>query len=115
MFKGASAFNFDIGSWNASKITSMDGMFYSAIAFNHNIAKWDTVSVTSMFAMLSSASAFNANIGKWNTATVNARNMCDMLSNARVLNQKLCWPQANTVEPVSIFASAACPGSPKSC
>ena len=38
MFRGATAFNRGIGSWNTGAVTDMSGMFDGATAFNQNIS-----------------------------------------------------------------------------
>ena len=61
MFYKASAFNQDIGGWNAEKVTDMQYMFWYASAFNHDISSWTgTAATTAQQGMFSSATAFKA-------------------------------------------------------
>jgi surface protein len=69
MFLNTSAFNQNIGSWNVSSVTNMNGVFNNASAFNQDIGLWDVSSVVSMNNMFFNASAFNQNISGW---TINA-------------------------------------------
>ena len=55
MFFNATAFNWNIGSWNTASVTNMSYMFYQATAFDGDISSWNTAAVTSigsMFMML---------------------------------------------------------------
>jgi surface protein len=75
MFKGASSFNQNIGSWNLSKVNgvNMMGMFNGASSFNQNIGTWSVSNVTNMRGMFDGAGLSTANYDSlligWSTIT----------------------------------------------
>ncbi|MBF4519046.1 BspA family leucine-rich repeat surface protein [Flavobacterium sp. ANB] len=87
VFYGATAFNQDINSWNVANVTNMSAMFYQATAFNQNIGSWNVGNVTNMSAMFFGATAFNQNIGSWNVGAVT--DMYNMFSGTTAFNQSL--------------------------
>ena len=97
-------FNQNIGNWNTSKVTTINGMFQNQPSFNQNISTksvtvgastytaWDMLNVTSMryafYNNLTNApSQFNQPIGNWNTVKVT--DMTAMLFNSGSFNQNL--------------------------
>ena len=70
LFKGATAFNADIGGWDVSKVTEMSWMFDSATVFNAPIGDWDVSHTTAKTDMFIGAAAFNQPIGDWDVSKV---------------------------------------------
>ncbi len=87
LFRGATAFNQDIGNWNTAQVTNMAYMFYGATAFNQDIGNWNTAQVTNMHSMFRGATVFNQDIGNWNTAQVTT--MDYMFYGATAFNQDI--------------------------
>ncbi|MEK9593826.1 MAG: BspA family leucine-rich repeat surface protein, partial [Luminiphilus sp.] len=65
MFKGATAFNQNIGNWNTQSVTDTKLMFQDATAFNQDIGSWSMGGVTSINAMFKNAKAFNQDLSDW--------------------------------------------------
>ena len=58
-FFNNNSFNSNIGFWDVSNVTNMDGMFYNADTFNQDISNWNTSKVDNMGSMFKNASLFN--------------------------------------------------------
>ena len=78
LFYGSTNFNEDIGSWDVSKVTTMEGMFWNPIGiggfttpnpFNQDISYWDVSNVTDMNRMFA-GTLFNQDISNWDVSGV---------------------------------------------
>jgi surface protein len=105
LFMDARAFNQNIGAWNIGKVTDMDWMFYGAAAFNMNISSWNTGNVTTMARLFSGATAFNQDINNWNTS--NVTNMLSLFRFATNFNQNINnWNTSKVTNMRSVFDGA---------
>ena len=110
LFKDAEKFNDDIGSWNTSNVTDMNGMFYCARSFNQDIGDWDVGNVESMggylkYGMFFSANSFNQDIGRWDVSNVS--DMVEMFRGANSFNQYIGrWDVSNVNQMDLMFDGA---------
>ena len=81
----------EIGDWDVSNVTNMEGMFWNATSFNQPLNNWNVSNVTNMNFMFEGAESFNQPLNKWNVSKVT--NMRWMFWSARgknsVFNQPL--------------------------
>ena len=106
MFLGSTEFDQDISFWNTSSVIRIGHMFDGATSFNQNIGNWDisnTISTRYMFAN----SNFNMDIGRWDTSKVN--DMQGMFYNNKVFNKNIGnWNTSNVtvLEHMFLFAES---------
>jgi surface protein len=121
MFRGATAFNSNLGTgttpWDVSKVTTFANMFSGATAFTNGnndalINNWNIggniTGTISMSGMFNNADAFNRTIGGWNMTKVT--NTSSMFANTNVFNQPLSnWgsTMGNVTDMSSMFTSAS--------
>lgn len=98
-----------IGSWDTSKVTTFERMFYAANNFNEDISKWDTSKAISFKEMFYEASNFNQPLNSWNTSKVMDMSgmFGGMLGGARNFNQPLdSWDTSSVTDMSFMFSGA---------
>ena len=91
-----------IGSWDTSKVTTFERMFYKADNFNEDISKWDVSNVTNMSSMFGDAKNFNQPLDSWDTSSVT--NMSFMFYFATFFNQPLDkWDTSKVTDMCGMF------------
>ncbi len=88
------SFNQDIGSWDVSNVSVMNGIFFGAFEFNQDISNWDVTGTDNLGGVFSDATSFNQDIGNWDIS--NATNLNGMFANASSFNQDISnWDTSN--------------------
>jgi surface protein len=95
------SFNQPIGSWDTTKVMSMDAMFRNTISFNQPIGSWNVANVENMDGIFSHANSFNQPIGSWNTAKV--LNMNEMFYRTNFNQTINSWNTANVKTMANMF------------
>jgi surface protein len=104
-FRDCILFNGNIGNWDVSSVTNMQGMFDNARAFNQPIGSWDVSNVTNMQNMFNGCSVFNQPIGNWDVS--NVTNMQSMFRNTSSFNQPIeNWDVSNVTNMSQMVRSA---------
>ncbi|MDB4163520.1 PKD domain-containing protein, partial [Saprospiraceae bacterium] len=104
-FLKAESFNQPIGDWDVSNVTIMNSVFRGATSFNQPIGNWDVSNVTDMKEMFLDATSFNQDIGDWDVSSVTAMN--GMFSDATSFNQPIGeWVVSSVTAMISMFNNA---------
>jgi surface protein len=94
MFYRAYKFNQPIGSWDVSKVRSMQDMFAYSYEFNQPVGSWDVSHVTNMGGMFYDAEAYKQDLRGWNLAMkMSAYWKCDATAGLQTANIESCSPQ----------------------
>ena len=59
-----------IGSWDVSKVTNMNKLFFNQKKFNEPLNRWNVSNVTNMKSMFFMASKFNQPLDEWDVSKV---------------------------------------------
>ncbi|MDW3195765.1 MAG: BspA family leucine-rich repeat surface protein [Cytophagales bacterium] len=106
MFRGASAFNGAIGSWDVSRVASMGWMFSEASSFNQPLDAWNVSNVRDMIAMFFFATSFDQDLNNWDVSEV--RDMFGMFNNAPAFNGAIGnWDVSSCTQVAAMFGNAS--------
>jgi len=102
LFYECGEFDEDISKWDVSNVTQMIGMFEGASSFNGDISKWDVSNVTEIGCMFYDTSSFNGDISKWDVS--NVTDMSCMFFKARSFNGDISkWDVSNVTTMSCMF------------
>ena len=95
MIDGAKSFNQPIGNWNTSGVIGMDTVFYGATLFNQPLKSWNTSGVISMGAMFYNAKSFSQDLSSWRPAITIKGNVDGFACGSPLLKSKSYWPKSS--------------------
>ena len=98
----ATTVNFDITSWDVSKVINMKGLFYQASSFNQDLSAWEVSKVTAMAEMFYGSVAFNHDLSAWRVNEVT--DMTRMFFLSMSFNQDLTIWQVDQVTKCTDFS-----------
>jgi surface protein len=91
-----------IGHWDVSRVTNMDGLFDAFPDFNEPLNDWNVSNVTTMKNMFSRCYSFNQPLDKWDVS--NVEYMEYMFLGCRVFNEDLNkWIVSNVTDMEGMF------------
>ncbi|KAH8053581.1 hypothetical protein JL722_9426 [Aureococcus anophagefferens] len=61
----SASFDGDIGAWDVSKVTTLQGAFQGCASFNQDLSAWDVSKVTTLRGAFTDAAAFNEPLGRF--------------------------------------------------
>ena len=105
----ATTVNFDITSWDVSKVINMKCLFYQASSFNQDLSSWEVSKVTAMAEMFYGSVAFNDDLNAWRVNEVTDITRMFFLSMS--FNQDLTIWQVDQITKCTDFSFNAAPWS----
>jgi surface protein len=101
--------NIEIGQWNVSGVTDMNGLFQGRTKFNEALNDWNVSNVIIMASMFDSCTAFNQSLNKWDVRNVD--DMSYMFEGCTNFNQSFfneylnrTWNVISVTKMASMFA-----------
>ena len=104
VFCGASQMNYPVENWDISHVTDLYCMFTNASKFNQPLDRWDVSQVTKLVGVFWNAGEFNQPLNSWDTSKVENTN--STFSGAKKFNQPLDkWDMSHVSKTSVMFQS----------
>ena len=95
-------YNFDVSSWNVSKVKNMYAMFGDCTNFNCDLSDWDVSNVKNMNAMFSGCKKFTGK-GLENCDVSNVKDMSKMFNGCKFNYHELNWDLSGLSSQIKTF------------